>query len=290
MGRDLSTSLYPDRSAQRAPPIPSVPFTQSTPCDRRFRPCRKGRYSSFPLASMFSFFFLTSLHHHLLTSLLCFKSFSCNTYGPPRKCCKQKTYVPAKPFRCNTYKKQGGTSFKPNTFLCPRPVTRHPSLTTSLKSFPFTLLRTLLHNGHRASAFHSITCALFSPRRRVHPPLLHSGTRHLHSRQTQLYLFSCDSALFAKNAVRASRMLPRDTGGFLLTSRGTGPATAQRFNRQSFLLSRITDHKSQTLLALSSLSTFNCRLSTSSAPFFHESQLTDHESQFFISSILWVAL
>src|SRR6266851_8728459 len=29
------------------------------------------------------------------------KSFSCNTYGSPRKCCKQKTYGQAKPFRCN---------------------------------------------------------------------------------------------------------------------------------------------------------------------------------------------
>ena len=37
-----------------------------------------------------------------------FKSFSCNTYGPPRKCCKQKTYGLSKPFRCNTYKKHGG--------------------------------------------------------------------------------------------------------------------------------------------------------------------------------------
>src|SRR5712692_3560640 len=35
------------------------------------------------------------------------KSFTCNTYGSPRKCCKQKTYGPAKPFRCNTYKKPG---------------------------------------------------------------------------------------------------------------------------------------------------------------------------------------
>src|SRR5882724_2219269 len=35
------------------------------------------------------------------------KSFSCNTYGSPRKCCKQKTYSSRKPFRCNTYKKQG---------------------------------------------------------------------------------------------------------------------------------------------------------------------------------------
>jgi len=36
------------------------------------------------------------------------KSCSCNTYGSPRKRCKQKTYGLAKPFRCNTYKKQGG--------------------------------------------------------------------------------------------------------------------------------------------------------------------------------------
>src|SRR6266702_1899774 len=40
------------------------------------------------------------------------KSFSCNTYGSPRKCCKQKTYDLSKSFRCNTYKKPGGTSFK----------------------------------------------------------------------------------------------------------------------------------------------------------------------------------
>jgi hypothetical protein len=40
------------------------------------------------------------------------KSFSCNIYGFPRKCCKQKTYVTAKTFRCNIYKKQGvGVSF-----------------------------------------------------------------------------------------------------------------------------------------------------------------------------------
>ncbi len=37
----------------------------------------------------------------------CFKSFSCNTYESPPKCCKQKTYGQAKPFRCNTYKKRG---------------------------------------------------------------------------------------------------------------------------------------------------------------------------------------
>src|SRR5258708_35319978 len=37
----------------------------------------------------------------------CIKSFTCNIYGSPRKCCKQKTYATAKPFRC-TYKKQEG--------------------------------------------------------------------------------------------------------------------------------------------------------------------------------------
>src|SRR5258706_6984614 len=37
----------------------------------------------------------------------CTKSFSCNTYASPRKCCKQKTYAQTKPFRCNTYKKRG---------------------------------------------------------------------------------------------------------------------------------------------------------------------------------------
>jgi hypothetical protein len=47
-----------------------------------------------------------------------FNSFRCNTYKPPRKCCKQKTYGLAKPFRCNTYKKTpGGTLFSSS----PRP-------------------------------------------------------------------------------------------------------------------------------------------------------------------------
>ena len=35
-------------------------------------------------------------------------SFRCNTYGLPRKWCKQKTYGGAKSFKCNTYKKHGG--------------------------------------------------------------------------------------------------------------------------------------------------------------------------------------
>jgi len=53
-----------------------------------------------------------------------------------------------------------------------------------------------------------------------------------------------------------------------------------------FLGSRITGHE----LSLSSLSTFNFQLSTSSVPFFRESQVTDYESQFPASSILCVAI
>jgi len=48
-----------------------------------------------------------SAHH-------CLKSFNCNTYGSPRKCCKQKTYGQAKPFRCNTYKNTGGRTGDPD--------------------------------------------------------------------------------------------------------------------------------------------------------------------------------
>src|SRR5713226_7905132 len=51
--------------------------------------------------------FLLTDHSPLITAHYCFKSFSCNTYGSSRKCCKQKTYGLVKPFRCNTYKKPG---------------------------------------------------------------------------------------------------------------------------------------------------------------------------------------
>jgi len=37
-------------------------------------------------------------------------------------------------------------------------------------------------------------------------------------------------------------------------------------------------------------STFSCRLSTSSAPFFHGSPDTDHDRRFPARSILWVAI
>src|SRR5260370_36698362 len=50
---------------------------------------------------------------HSNSVLLFPKSFRCKIYGVPRKCCKQRTYRLAKPFRCNTYKKPGGGGILP---------------------------------------------------------------------------------------------------------------------------------------------------------------------------------
>jgi hypothetical protein len=84
------------------------------------------------------------------------KSFSYNTYGRPRKCCKQKTYSPAKPFRCNTYKKQGAIlqakysslpALAPPRVLSVSGSFQLPSLlATTLKVFLFIFLPTLLHS------------------------------------------------------------------------------------------------------------------------------------------------
>src|SRR5260370_23204842 len=48
------------------------------------------------------------------------KPFRCNTYGPPRMCCKQKTCAVLKSLRCNTYKKQGGGQGCYFAALCPK--------------------------------------------------------------------------------------------------------------------------------------------------------------------------
>jgi hypothetical protein len=66
------------------------------------RPCRGAFRDPSSLLSPFRSSGIT-----LVQILLSRNSLRCNTYAPPRKCCKQKTYGPAKPFRCNTYKKQG---------------------------------------------------------------------------------------------------------------------------------------------------------------------------------------
>ena len=64
------------------------------------------------------------------------KSFSCNTYEYPRKCCKQKTYSMGKPFRCSTYKKQGGHPSCVSTFPLRAPCS--PSLLLPY-SLPYSL-------------------------------------------------------------------------------------------------------------------------------------------------------
>ncbi len=90
--------------------------------------------------------------------------FSCNTYGSPRKCCKQKTYGTAKPFRCNTYKKHRG----------PFDVRRADDGYGSIP-FIFFILQAHRHNGLESSPLQSIRCARFSSRRRVYPPFLPNG-------------------------------------------------------------------------------------------------------------------
>jgi len=68
------------------------------------------------------------------TAHYCLKSFNCNTYGSPRKCCKQKTYGLAKPFRCNTYKKHGGPFRRSDVPTCRRWQVWHPGTSQDIMS------------------------------------------------------------------------------------------------------------------------------------------------------------
>jgi hypothetical protein len=134
MGRDWSTT---------SPAIPSVPI-----------------HASPPPAS--------PLNLQLLTfNLPLFNSFSCNIYGPPRKCCKQKTYVPAKLFRFNTYKNRGRGRIN-----LPRSVP--PRLCGRSQQFPFPELPT--RHFPQFLSFHALTDSL--PRRRtsIFLPLNHFRT------------------------------------------------------------------------------------------------------------------
>ena len=94
--------------------------------DRRLRPCRKGgcpaNHARPPDSPSNSSRISPSLPVTFSPTDRPRKSFRCNIYRSPRKCCEQKTYGQAKSFRCNTYKKYGVTSFKPNISLCPCPV------------------------------------------------------------------------------------------------------------------------------------------------------------------------
>src|SRR5260370_13753165 len=88
----LVTSLYP-----------YFPFSKSLPHNLFADP--------HPLTPVVSIFYKNSGGERVVRTFrtpTLHKSFSCNIYGSPRKCCKQKTYGLPKSFRCNTYKKQGG--------------------------------------------------------------------------------------------------------------------------------------------------------------------------------------
>src|SRR5882762_10703499 len=89
ISHSLSSLLFPTDHGPLTCPDQPVPILSG-----RSRPCRD------PVVA---------------TAHYCFKFFSCNTYGSPRKCCNQKTYGPTKPFRCNTYKKQDRKSTRLNS-------------------------------------------------------------------------------------------------------------------------------------------------------------------------------
>src|SRR6266851_8927102 len=82
---------------------------------------------------------------YLVTSLLPFslflKSFSRNTYGSPRKCCKQKTYGLAKPFRCKTNKKHRGWGGRGPLLTIPKLATRHFTQVLSFHIFAHSFAR-----------------------------------------------------------------------------------------------------------------------------------------------------
>src|SRR6266566_2499882 len=83
------------------------------------------------------------------------KSFGCNTYGSPRKCCKQKAYVLTKPFRCNTYKNQGEGAI-PNYDLSSAQDWLSPSLRRSV------LLDALSSWDYSSTVLHELLCLLTS--------------------------------------------------------------------------------------------------------------------------------
>jgi hypothetical protein len=108
-----------------------------------------------------------------VTAHYCFKSFSCNTYGSPRKCCKQKTYGLANSFRCNTYKKQReGVQLLLTRIFDASPCLRRADIWTFRRQSDL-------------SPFRSNSCAL--------------SCTFLHSRKTQLFSFHAIAHSASKN-------------------------------------------------------------------------------------------
>jgi hypothetical protein len=108
-----------------------------------------------------------------------------NTCVFPRKCCKQKTYGMAKPFRCNTYKKTGGYLLQAKSFSLSSPPVPLSGLPIPIPyflppiPFRFMSLRTLLRSFARernSTLLFSMNSALFHKNRGVWgtPGLVHS--------------------------------------------------------------------------------------------------------------------
>jgi len=110
------------------------------------------------------------------------KSFSCNTYGSPRKCCKQKTYAKAKSFRFRTYKKQGwGPRLATRMCILSPPTAEEPthgSDHVGKDSSPASLLARSFHSLHQecfTTLLQSTASALFLKTAGVSPYNFHSG-------------------------------------------------------------------------------------------------------------------
>ncbi len=115
---------------------PYFPFSKSLPHNLSADP--------HPLTPVVSIFYKNSGGERVVRTFrtpTLHKSFSCNIYGSPRKCCKQKTYGLPKSFRCNTYKKQGGY-----ILTSQRPI----SLSSGPSSVPY-VVTSLLHYFARRS-------------------------------------------------------------------------------------------------------------------------------------------
>src|SRR5713226_2881100 len=88
--------------------------------------------SSRPPGSPSNSFKIIGPHEATFSPTVCLrKCFNCNTYGSPRKCCKQKTYRMANSFRCNTYQKGAGGALLVWSAECPFVTSLLPYLLTS---------------------------------------------------------------------------------------------------------------------------------------------------------------
>jgi hypothetical protein len=100
------------------------------------------------------------------------KSFKCNTYKFPRKCCKQTTYSKINSFKCNTYKKQGGGARALRRSKVNRPLSTVHHFASLLRYLSTSLLRyfnTPLAPYPRFIPFPTVNCRLSTSPSIYHP-------------------------------------------------------------------------------------------------------------------------